>query len=110
MRVLLEGTQAVRRHKGWGRYTLELVRALAAVGPALELHVFYNCRPGEDDAELRRALPGGVHFHALALSDSEYTQREEDFTRSFLDEAFPQVDVYHAVTEFPWLTERARLV
>lgn len=110
MKVLLEGTQALRRYRGWGRYNLEVLLALAAAGSGLELRVFYN-RNGLDDRWFSKLFDGtSADLCSFDYEPDEYLRLEEDFERSFVDESFPDIDVYHAVTEFPFFTRRAKLV
>lgn len=110
MKILLEGTQALRQHRGWGRYNLEVIRALSSCVPDNEYIVFYN-RFGLDDRWFRAAIAReNVRAFALDYSAEQYLAIEGDFDHSFIDRHFPDVDIYHSVTEFPMFTRRAKLV
>jgi len=110
VKVLMEASPCLTSpYRGWGRYALEMIKALSKL-PELELHVFYNSYPDSDHNLARFLQRLQVEIHPFYMLPIDYTAAEEDFSRSFIDAQFPDIDVYHSLAEFPWLTERARLV
>lgn len=103
----MEVTEALRRHRGWGRFNLELARALATRASGADFHFFYHADEGRDDAWLRDVLAGpNSSFHPIRLSRAGYDALGEGRGESYLDEAFPDADVYHSVTEFTFHVRR----
>lgn len=102
IKVVIEGTQAFRRYRGWGRYCLELLKAFADSPSNIDYEVFYH-REGQNDAwfEERLARPH-LRLHPLDVSLKRYTELEENFNESWIEKRFPDADVYHSITEFPF--------
>ncbi len=105
MKILIEATQAIRRHRGWGRYNLDLLRALIQLG-GNTFHIFYQCFKGQDIGLRTMLSAKNTKFFPIYCSMAEYRTLEEDTSRSFIETQFPDVDIYHAVTEFPFFSAR----
>ncbi|MFC1586929.1 glycosyltransferase family 4 protein [Planctomycetota bacterium] len=110
MEVLIEATQAYRMHLGWGRYNWELIKNLPALSPNDNFTLFYNTTDKNERSAIQDLTADNVNIVALNFTEKEYCIYEEDRTHSFVDQQFPGIDIYHAVTEYPFATQAAHLV
>jgi glycosyltransferase involved in cell wall biosynthesis len=111
MEIVIELTEALRRYRGWGRYNLELTKALLSIDERSRYQLFYHRDPAEPEPELDPSFHRpNVTLTPVVMPRAAYDALEEGRGASFLDEQFPQAAVYHAVTEFPFHVRRMRKV
>jgi glycosyltransferase involved in cell wall biosynthesis len=93
LRVGFDATPAVRQGGGIGRYTRELLRALAAVDPSTQYRLFY-------------ASPAGAQGHALPRLPSNFSIRHLPFDDIWLARVWQRVQ---APIPVDWITGRIDL-
>jgi len=111
MKLVIEGTQAYRRYRGWGRYNELLLLGLhRRASETISSSVYYH----EDLSHppLSGIFSPSPWFRLFPLETSleQYTRIEENFHQSFIDQHFADCDLYHSVTEFPFFSETVPLV
>ena len=111
MKLVVEGTQAYRRHRGWGRYNELLLLGLHRhASEHMASSVFYH----EDKSHTPLAeifVPSSRFLvHPVETTLKCYTEIEENFHSSYIDQNFPDCDLYHSVTEFPFYSKKVPLV
>ncbi|MCB0405463.1 MAG: glycosyltransferase family 4 protein [Bdellovibrionales bacterium] len=109
MKILIEITEAVRSNRGWGRYAGELVEALVKLDRENQYTFFYHSVESLTSSEREwrdRLSAPNVTFFPIEICRERYDALEEDRRASFLDDQFPDADLYHAVTEFPFHVTR----
>jgi len=111
MKLVIEGTQAYRKHRGWGRYNELLLTGLhLRASETISSSVFYH----EDFSHtpLAETFAPSTHFQLRPIENTleRFTEIEENFQTSFIDRHFADCDLYHSVTEFPFYSKKVPLV
>ena len=111
MKLVVEGTQAYRQYRGWGRYNELLLHGLKQRSSQnLEISVFYH--DDQSHIPLSQSFENTPSFEIfpVAATLEEFTRIEEDFQNSYIDREFADCDLYHSVTEFPFYSKKVPLV
>ena len=100
MRICLDASPAVYGRGGIGRYTLELIRALMALGGGIELTIFYNRARRGKDATGPHLVPPLEDLPRLTTPLPDKPWRLSVLLAHLLrrpqDRLLPGVDLFHA--------------
>ncbi|MCB0416304.1 MAG: glycosyltransferase family 4 protein [Bdellovibrionaceae bacterium] len=109
MKVAIEITEAIRAHRGWGRFVGELAQALVKIDRQNKYAFFYHSTEAHRESERTwcdRLASSNVTLIPVNVGRAEYDALEENRQSSFVEKLVPDADVYHAVTEFPFYVSR----
>jgi glycosyltransferase involved in cell wall biosynthesis len=111
MKLVVEGTQAYRNYRGWGRYNELLLLGLhQRSSEKITTSVFYHEDASAMELSKRFEPSSSFKIFPVKRSEEEFKKLEEDFHNSYIDREFSGCDIYHAVTEFPFYSKKAALV